>query len=104
MACSGNGGNEPIEKQVVGQPFGLGASFVSLFSPSELEAIRQIDLRQIQLLEDLDALNERILGILKEHGFVADSQSPPAESLGALPQFPLPDFSGDGSDELESAA
>lgn len=100
LASAGIAGQGPIEKRVVGQLSGLKAISVSLFSAAELEAIRQIDQRQNQLLEDLDALNGRILGILKEHGFIAESESSPADGR----QFPGPGIAVDGNDELESAA
>lgn len=80
-----------------------GAS-VSLFSPEELEAIRLIDQRQNQLLDDLDALNSRILGILKEHGFAGESESGEKDGQTGLPQFRVPGSALTGNDELESAA
>lgn len=36
--------------------------------PTDLETIRLIDLRQNQLLEDLDQLNQRIVDIIEAHG------------------------------------
>lgn len=77
---------------------------MSLFSPEELEAIRLIDQRQNQLLDDLDALNARILGILKEHGFAGESESGGADGQTGLPQFRVPGSTLSENDELESAA
>lgn len=53
-------------------------------NPQEVEAIRSIDLRQNQLLEDLDALNRRIELLLAEYSpkRQADPDQPDSNALG----------------------
>jgi hypothetical protein len=44
--------------------------------PSQIAALDAIDRRQEEILSQLDALNDRILGVLSEHG-VAPPKLPP---------------------------